>query len=134
MHGLTGGGWKRSVGHGRSERCPGETPGTGAETYRRATSPRQPPTLLRHGVSAATFRYLDLFTWRRVTRWLRKRHPGITWKKLRLRYLSGAPGWRPAEDGIKLFYCQQVEVTRYRWRAANIPTPWASLAAALTAA
>ena len=47
MHGLTGGGWKRGVGQGRSERCPGETPGTGAETYRRATSPRQPPTL--HG-------------------------------------------------------------------------------------
>src|SRR5262249_53423038 len=47
MHGLTGGGWKRSVGQGRSERCPRETPGTGAETYRRATSPRQPPTLHR---------------------------------------------------------------------------------------
>jgi glycine/D-amino acid oxidase-like deaminating enzyme len=46
MHGLTGGGWKRSVGHGRIESCPGETPGRGAETYRRATPPRQPPTLL----------------------------------------------------------------------------------------
>ena len=32
----------------------------------------------RHGVSAATFRYLDSFVWRRVTRWLRKRHLGIT--------------------------------------------------------
>jgi len=45
MHGSTGGGWKRSVGHGRSEMCLGETLGTGAETYRRSTPPRQPPTL-----------------------------------------------------------------------------------------
>jgi len=88
----------------------------------------------RHGVSAATFSYLSQFAWRRVTRWLRKRHPGITWKDLRRRFLSGTPGWRPAEDGIELFYPQQVKITRYRWRAANIPTPWASLAAALAAA
>ncbi|MGH3812843.1 MAG: group II intron reverse transcriptase/maturase [Pseudonocardiaceae bacterium] len=88
----------------------------------------------RHGVSAATFRYLGLIAWRRVTQWLRKRHPGITWKQLRHRYLAGQPGWRPAEDGIELFYPQQVEITRYRWRAANIPTPWTSLAAALAIA
>jgi hypothetical protein len=47
MHGLMGGGWRRSVGHGRSESCPGETPGRSAKTYRRATPPRQSPTL--HG-------------------------------------------------------------------------------------
>jgi RNA-directed DNA polymerase len=34
----------------------------------------------RHGVSKATFGYLDAFTWRRVTAWLRKRHLRITWK------------------------------------------------------
>ena len=88
----------------------------------------------RHGVSAATFGYLGQLAWRRVTRWLRKRHPRITWKELRRRYLTGEPGWRPTEDGIELFYPQQVEVTRYRWRAANIPTPWTSLAAELAAA
>ncbi|HVE45855.1 MAG TPA: group II intron maturase-specific domain-containing protein, partial [Acidimicrobiales bacterium] len=65
----------------------------------------------RHGVSAATFRYLGQLAWRRVTQWLRKRHPGITWKQLRRRYLAGQPGWRPAENGIKLFYPQQVEIT-----------------------
>jgi hypothetical protein len=49
MHGLTGGGWKRSVGHGhRSEAARRGNPGkSGCGTYRRATSPRQPPTL--HG-------------------------------------------------------------------------------------
>ena len=81
----------------------------------------------RHGVSSATFGYLGAFAWQRVTRWLRKRHPRITWKQLRRRYLSGEPGWRPTEGGIELFYPQQVPITRYRWRAANIPTPWTSL-------
>jgi RNA-directed DNA polymerase len=36
----------------------------------------------RHGVSKATFSYLDEFAWRRVTRWLRRRHNGLTWKAL----------------------------------------------------
>ncbi len=81
----------------------------------------------RHGVSAATFRYLDAFVWRRVTAWLRKRHVGINWKDLRRRFLTGSPGWRPREDGVQLFQCQSVAVTRYRWRANRIPTPWASI-------
>lgn len=42
----------------------------------------------RHGVSKATFGYLDAFAWRRVTRWLRKRHQGITWKDLFRRFLT----------------------------------------------
>jgi RNA-directed DNA polymerase len=84
----------------------------------------------RHGVSARTFRYLDLFAWRRVTRWLRKRHVGINWKTLYRRWLTGKPGHRPAEGKVVLFQCQKVTVTRYRWRATNIPTPWASVQAA----
>jgi RNA-directed DNA polymerase len=84
----------------------------------------------RHGVSARTFRYLDLFAWRRVTAWLRKRHAGITWKVLYRRWLTGRPGHRPAEGTMVLFLCQKVAVTRYRWRADNIPTPWASIPAA----
>ncbi len=83
----------------------------------------------RHGVSAATFRYLDLFAWRRVTLWLRKRHLGINWKALYRRFLTGRPGHRPAEGKAVLFQCQKVAVTRYRWRADNIPTPWASVPA-----
>lgn len=83
----------------------------------------------RHGVSAATFRYLDQFTWRRVTTWLRKRHPGISWKTLYRRFLTARPGNRPAEGTVMLFMCQKVEVTRYRWRADNIPSPWPSVTA-----
>jgi RNA-directed DNA polymerase len=88
----------------------------------------------RHGVSAATFHYLDEFAWRRVTLWLRKQHPGITWKTLRRRYMTGQPGWRPADDGITLFAPHHVAVVRYRWRGYSIPTPWASTAQASAAA
>jgi RNA-directed DNA polymerase len=82
-------------------------------------------TYFRHGVSKATFGYVDMFAWRRVTAWLRKRHPRMTWKELYRRYLTGRPGNRPQENGIVMFDSATVEVTRYRWRANNIPTPWA---------
>jgi RNA-directed DNA polymerase len=81
----------------------------------------------RHGVSKRTFSYLDEFIWRRVTSWLRKRHVGVNWKVLRRRFLTARPGWRPAEDGVVLFQAQKVTVSRYRWRANRIPTPWAGL-------
>jgi RNA-directed DNA polymerase len=78
----------------------------------------------RHGVSAATFRYLGAYAWRRTVTWLRKRHRGITWKTLRRRHLQG---WRPAADGQMLFYPQEVAVIRYRYRGNRIPTPWTSI-------
>jgi RNA-directed DNA polymerase len=84
----------------------------------------------RHGVSKATFGYLDAFAWHRVTAWLRKRHKGIRWKDLYRRYLTGRPGNRPAENGVIMFDTAQVTVTRYRWRADHIPTPWTSTVAA----
>jgi RNA-directed DNA polymerase len=77
----------------------------------------------RHGVSKATFGYLDAFAWRRVATWLRKRHRRITWKDLYRRFLTGRPGNRPEENGVLMFDTTTVEVTRYRWRASNIPTP-----------
>jgi RNA-directed DNA polymerase len=77
----------------------------------------------RHGVSKATFGYLDQYTWHRVVRWLRKRHNRTKWAVILRRYL---PGWRPTEDGVTLFQPQTVTVSRYRYRAANIATPWAS--------
>lgn len=83
----------------------------------------------RHGVSKATFGYLDAFAWRRVAVWLRKRHKRITWKELYRRFLTGRPGHRPEENGIVMFDTTTVEVTRYRWRASNIPTPWTSTTA-----
>ncbi|MGH9302564.1 MAG: group II intron maturase-specific domain-containing protein [Acidimicrobiales bacterium] len=87
----------------------------------------------RHGVSKATFGYLDAFAWRRVAVWLRKRHKRITWKELYRRFLTGRPGNRPEENGIVMFDTTTVEVTRYRWRSSNIPTPWTSTVAASAA-
>jgi RNA-directed DNA polymerase len=78
-------------------------------------------TYFRHGVSKATFGYLDQYTWHRVVRWIRKRHNRAKWDALLRRYL---PGWRPVEDGVVLFQPQTVPVSRYRYRADNIPTPW----------
>ena len=79
-------------------------------------------TYFRHGVSKATFGYLDQYTWHRVVRWIRKRHHKARWAVLLRRYL---PQWRPTEDGVVLFQPQAVTVSRYRYRAANIATPWA---------
>ncbi len=77
----------------------------------------------RHGVSKATFQYLCAFTWHRVIRWLRRKHPKANWTSLRRRYL---PGWWPT-DGEKLLYNPStVPVTRYRYRGQRIPSPWAS--------
>jgi len=87
-------------------------------------------TYFQHGVSKATFHYLDQYTWHRVVRWIRKRHNKTKWVILLRRYL---PRWRPTEDGIVLFQPQTVTVSRYRYRAANIPTPWARTATGPTA-
>jgi RNA-directed DNA polymerase len=72
-------------------------------------------------VSKATFRYLDQYSWHRVVRWILKRHKKTKWDVLYRRYLLN---WRPVEDGVVLFQPQTVTVSRYRYRAANIPTPW----------
>lgn len=74
MHGLTGGGWKRSTGHGRGESCPGETLGRSAETYRRPAPPRQPPTLLRYGNSAHVFDKIQTYTRCRLAIFIGHRH------------------------------------------------------------
>lgn len=79
-------------------------------------------TYFKHGVSKATFGYLDEYAWRRVTRWLRRRYCKTKWAVLFRRFFDH---WRPTEDGVTLFQPQTVTVSRYRWRANNIPTPWA---------
>ena len=78
-------------------------------------------TYFKHGVSKQTFSYLGQFAWRRVVGWLRKRHPGISWARLRRHFL---PGWRPTQEGISLFNPATITVTRYRYRGARIPLPW----------
>ena len=79
----------------------------------------------RYGVSSRTFSCLDYFTWHRVFRWLRKRHLGIGRKKLVQRLL---PEWQLADGNITLFKPQMVSIVRYRYRGAQIPSPWATTA------
>jgi RNA-directed DNA polymerase len=72
-------------------------------------------------VSSASFSYLDAFTWRRVICWLRHKHRRASWKQLRRRHL---PSWRPTDGEVTLFNPQSIAVTRYRYRGAQIPSPW----------
>jgi RNA-directed DNA polymerase len=54
----------------------------------------------RHGASSKTFAYLDAVAWRRVIRWLCRKHPRIGWRRLCRRYL---PSWHPTEGKVTLF-------------------------------
>ena len=75
----------------------------------------------RHGVSKATFSYLDSYTWGRVVGWLRRKHHHRGWRWLRRHYL---PRWRPTDCGVTMFNPAKVTVIRYRYRGTRIPTPW----------
>ena len=81
----------------------------------------------QHGVSKRTFSAIGVFAWRRVIRWLRKRHRRASWASILRRYL---PGWVPTDAGISLFNPVAVPVTRYRYRGTKIPNPWISTLAA----
>ncbi|HEY4863923.1 MAG TPA: group II intron maturase-specific domain-containing protein [Candidatus Dormibacteraeota bacterium] len=84
----------------------------------------------RHGVSMATFRYLFHYTWKRVGRWMRRKHPHVRWSRLQQRYTRD--GWLPEQDGIALFNPASVPIIRYRFRGALIPTSWSQNGRALT--
>jgi RNA-directed DNA polymerase len=94
--------------------------------YRLAPILRGWTSYFRHGVSKATFDYLRRFTWRRVLRWLRRKHRKANWKWIHHRYL---PGWWPTDGDVAMFDPGTVTVSRYRYRG-NIPTPWSTATAA----
>lgn len=75
----------------------------------------------RYGASKRTFTYLAHWAWWRLIYWLRRKHPRIRWKHLRRRYY-GAGGIN--EDGIVLYDPAYVQVVRYRFRGAQICTPF----------
>ncbi|MBP7988777.1 MAG: group II intron reverse transcriptase/maturase [Candidatus Microthrix sp.] len=77
----------------------------------------------RHGVSSRTFNYVDHFAFWRIVGWLKKRHVGLNMHTLVRRYL---PGWRISDGGIEMFRPYKVNIERYRYRGAQIPTPWSS--------
>jgi RNA-directed DNA polymerase len=75
----------------------------------------------RHAAAKRTFDYLGYYAWWRVGRWLRKKHPRLTWKQIARRYTSDGTF---QDKGIALFNPGSVSVTRYRYRGARIPDPW----------
>jgi RNA-directed DNA polymerase len=77
----------------------------------------------RHGVSSRTFNYVDHYAFWRIVSWLRKRHVGLNMHTLVRRFL---PGWRISAGGIEMFRPYTVNIERYRYRGAKIPTPWTS--------
>jgi RNA-directed DNA polymerase len=83
-------------------------------------------TYFRPGVSSVAFNYLRAFTWQLVFRWLRRKHPRTNWKELRRRFTVA--GWWPADGAVILFNPAAVSTTRYRYRGAQIPSPWPSTA------
>ena len=76
----------------------------------------------RHAAAKRTLEYLGYYAWWRVGRWLRKKHPRITWKQIKRRYVNDDHTYQ--ERGIALFHPGSTSVTRYRYRGARIPTPW----------
>jgi RNA-directed DNA polymerase len=76
----------------------------------------------RSGVSSATFQYLSSYVWKRVMKWLKRKHRRTSWKQLRRRYCDGR--WWPASNQRELFDPAKVGTTRYRYRGTAIPTPW----------
>lgn len=80
----------------------------------------------QHGVSKATFSYLDHFAFWRIVGWLKKRHPKLNMHTLVRRHL---PGWRVAAAGIEFYRAWKVPIIRYRYRGTRIPTPWTTATA-----
>jgi len=72
---------------------------------------------------ARTFHYVDHFAFWRIVGWLKKRHVGLNRHTLVRRYL---PAWRIRDGGIEMFRPNTVNIERYRYRGARIPTPWTS--------
>ncbi len=79
----------------------------------------------RHSAASATYHYLGHYTWLRIGRWMRAKHPHRSWKWLRRRYTRN--GWPPEQDGITMFHPATVTIQRYRYRGSVIPTPWSVL-------
>ena len=75
----------------------------------------------RYASAQRTFSYLGHYTWWRVMRWLRKKHPKRTWKQLRRRYF-GKNGIQAG--AITLYNPASMRILRYRYRGALISTPW----------
>lgn len=79
----------------------------------------------QHAAVKRTLHYLSYYTWWRVMRWIRAKHPKANWSWIRKRYFGKD---RISAAGVTLFRPDSVPVTRYRYRGSKIPTPWNAVA------
>jgi RNA-directed DNA polymerase len=75
----------------------------------------------RYAAAKRTLAYLGWYAWWRVMRWLRKKHPRLTWTRLRRRFFGKD---RLQAEGIVLYNPAAMRVLRYRFRGDKIATPW----------
>jgi RNA-directed DNA polymerase len=75
----------------------------------------------RYGVSKQTFAYLGWYAWWRMIYWIRRKHPHLTWKQIRRRYYGAD---RIREGKLVLYNPAKMRVERYRYRGAQIATPF----------
>jgi RNA-directed DNA polymerase len=75
----------------------------------------------RYGASKKTFSYLGWYAWWRVLGWIRRKHPRWTWKQLRRRHYGVD---RITAEGLTLYNPAKMRVERYRFRGAQIGTPY----------
>ncbi|WP_326770927.1 group II intron reverse transcriptase/maturase (plasmid) [Streptomyces sp. NBC_01591] len=75
----------------------------------------------RYGASKRTFSYLGWYAWWRMIYWIRRKHPHMTWKQTRRRFYGTD---RICEDGLVLYNPAKMPVERYRFRGAQIATPY----------
>jgi RNA-directed DNA polymerase len=74
----------------------------------------------RYGASKKTFAYLGWYAWWRLIWWIRRKHR-LTWKQLRRRHYGID---RITEDNHVLYNPAKMRVERYRYRGAQISTPY----------
>jgi RNA-directed DNA polymerase len=53
--------------------------------------------------------------------WIRRKHPHMTWKQIRRRFYGVD---RICDDGLTLYNPAKMRVERYRFRGAQIATPY----------
>lgn len=75
----------------------------------------------RYDAAKATFAYLDYYTWRRVYRWLRKKHPKMSVKRMVAKW---CPNWEFKDGKTELFRVARVKVERYRFKGTKILHRW----------
>ena len=76
--------------------------------------------LSRFGSSKRTFSYLEHFAWRRVIRWIKRKHSTWGWRDIERRF----PQWEVRAGDLALYNPERMPVGRYRYRGQQIAHAW----------